>query len=274
VTAIVARATWATRTAFESRAGRTATAIAATIWAAIGTTSTAVWTTTAAAITSATLRALETCAGIAAADAGGIAREIFAGSSSATDARSARLAGKQDDIFLDDGWSCGDFARMRFDYFRLGVFVFGTLVLSMFMFRVFSVLVNGVLGLTESGSVFGAFVCGVGFEFCTICGTVLFDFFGFVLGEFGFRGGLIFCGVQMRFFLAFFLFGFFLREFRNASCVNFLGFILFEIGATCESIDLCVIGSLFVFSLGQLESQGGGLPFTQLGFSAERLGRA
>jgi hypothetical protein len=100
--------------------------------------------------------------------------------------------------------------------------------------------------------VFGAFVRGVGFEFGAIRGTVLFDFFGFGLGEFCLRRGLIFGGVQMRFFLAFFFLGFFFGEFAFASGVDFLVFVLFlfEIGATGESVNLGVIGSLFVLSLG------------------------
>ena len=109
MTTIVARATWAAGTAFESRTGRTATAIMAST---IGTASTAVWTTTAAAvsITSATLWALETGAGISAADACGIAREIFARSGGATDARGASFAGKKNDVIFNDGGCCGDFS--------------------------------------------------------------------------------------------------------------------------------------------------------------------
>ena len=119
---------------------------------------------------------------------------------------------------------------------------------------------------------FRAFVRGVGFEFSTIGGAVLFDFLGFILREFGFRGGLIFCGVEVCFFLAFFLFGFFFREFGFPSSVNFLGFVLFEFGAACEGIDLCVIGSFFVFSLGQLKREGGGLLFAQLDVAARGRG--
>ena len=199
---------------------------------------------------SAALGPLETRAGIAAADTGGIAREIFARSRGAANARGARLTGKQNDIFLDDGWARGDFACVGFDHFCFGVFMFGVLVLDMFVFRVFSMFVHDMLGITESSSVFGAFVRGVGLEFGAIRGAVLFDFFGFGLGEFGLRGGLVFGGVQVRFFLAFFFFGFFFGEFRFASGVNFLGFVFFEFGATDEGIDFSVIGSFFVFCLG------------------------
>jgi hypothetical protein len=94
VTTIMARSTRTAGPAFESRTAWTA-AVWTTITAAVGTASTAVWTsTTAAAITAATLWALETCAGIAAADASGIAREVFTRSRGAADARCASLAGK------------------------------------------------------------------------------------------------------------------------------------------------------------------------------------
>jgi hypothetical protein len=139
---------------------------------------------------------------------------------------------------------------VSFDYFWFSVFMFGVLVLDMFVFRVFGMFVHDMLGITKGGSVFGAFVSGVSLEFGAIRGAVLFDFFGFSLGEFGLRSSLVFSRVQVRFFLAFFFVGFFFREFRFASCVNFFGFVLFEIGATGEGIDLSVIGSFFVFCFG------------------------
>ena len=139
---------------------------------------------------------------------------------------------------------------MRFDQFWFGVFVFGVLVLDMFVFRVFSMFVHDMRGITESSSVFGAFVSGVGFEFGAIRGAVLFDFFGFGLGEFGFRSSLVFGSVQVRFFLALFFFGFFFREFSFTSGVNFLRLVLFEIGAADECIGFSVIGGFFVFGLG------------------------
>jgi hypothetical protein len=98
--------------------------------------------------------------------------------------------------------------------------------------------------------VFGAFVRSVGFEFSTIRRAMLFDFLGFRFGEFGLGGGLVFGGVQVRFFLAFFFLGFFFREFCCASGVRFLGFVFFEFGATGESIHLGVIGSFFVLGFG------------------------
>lgn len=267
MTSIMPGTTGTARTAFESRTGRTS-AVWTTIWAAIGTATAAVWAAATAAIASSALRTLKAGAGIA-ADTGGITREIFARSSGTANARGARLTWKQDDIFFDDDGLRCDLACVSFDHFWLGVFVFGVFVLGML---VFSVLVHDMLGITESGSVFGAFVSGVGFEFGSIRGAVLFYFFGFILGEFGLRGGLVFGGVQMRFFLAFFLFGFFFREFSFASSVNFLGFVLFEFGATCEGIDFGVIGSFFVFCLSQFEGERGGLLFAQLRVAASGRG--
>jgi hypothetical protein len=153
VTTVMAETTGAAGTAFESWpawAPAVWTTIRATVWAAIGTAATAVWTTAAAAIastTAAALRALETRARVT-ADTGGITREIFARGRGAADSRGARLTRKQDDIFLDDGWSRGNFACVGFDYFRFGVFMFDMFVLGMFVFRMFSVLVYDVLGIT------------------------------------------------------------------------------------------------------------------------------
>jgi hypothetical protein len=116
MTAVVPRTAWTARTAIKSR----------TAWAsaAIGTSTTAIWTASAAAITSTTLRALETRAGIA-ADAGGIAREIFARSGRATHARSAGFAWEQDDVVFDDRGSSDCLASVSFDEFCFGLFMRG-----------------------------------------------------------------------------------------------------------------------------------------------------
>jgi hypothetical protein len=255
VTAIVPRTAGAARTAFEPRAGRATaiwTAIGTPIWAAIGTAATALWAATAAAIASTTLWALETGARIA-ADTRGIARKVFANSGGAADTRGASLTGKQKDIVFDDSRLSGDFAGMRFDHFRLGVFVF-----DMFVCRVFG---HDMLGIAEGGSVFRTFVRGVGCEFRAVGGAMLFDFFGFILGEFAFRGSLIFHSVEMGFFLALLFFGFFVvREFGFSGGVDFLGFVV-EFGAADQGIDFGVIGSLFVFCFGQLQRKGCGLLF-------------
>ena len=270
VTAIMPGSTGAAGTAFESRATR-APAVRTTIATAIGTAATAVWAATAAAITSTALRALETSAGIA-ADAGGIAREVFARSSGAADTRGAGFAGKQDDVVFDDGRSRGGFSCVRFDQFCFGVCVFGVLMLGMLVLGVF---VHHVLGIAESGSVFGAFMRGVGFEFSAIRCAVLFDFLGFSFGEFGFRGGLIFGGVEVCFFLTFFLFGFFVfGQFGFASGVNFLDFVIFffEFGAANEGIGLDVIGGFLVLCLDELGRKGHDLVFAQLDFAARGHG--
>jgi hypothetical protein len=145
VTTIVARTAGTAGTAFESWAGRTRAAITT----AIGTAATAVGASTTAAITSTALRALETCARIA-ADAGGIAREIFARSGSAADARRARFAGEENDVVLDDGRARRGFGCVRFDDFGFGVLMVASFVLVVFVFRVFvfRVLVGDVFGIT------------------------------------------------------------------------------------------------------------------------------
>jgi len=99
--------------------------------------------------------------------------------------------------------------------------------------------------------VFGAFVRGVGFEFGAIGGAMFLDFLGFFLGEFGFRGGLVFGGVEVRFFLAVLFFGFFVfGKFGFAGGVNFLSVVLFEFGAANEGIGFGVVGSFLVFCFG------------------------
>lgn len=124
-------------------------------------------------------------------------------------------------------------------------------VLAVFVLRVFRMFVDGMPGIAEGGSVLGTFVCGIGFEFGAIRGATLFDFLGFLLGEFGFRGGLVFGGVEMRLFLAFFFFGLFvLGKFRFAGDVNSLRFVLFKFGTAGQSIGLGVIGRFLVLRFG------------------------
>jgi len=213
---------------------------------------------------------LEPSAGIA-ADASRITWEVFARSSGAADTRGAGFAGKQDDVVFDDGWSRGDFSCVRFDQFCFGVCVFGVLMLGMLVLGVF---VHHVLGIAESGSVFGAFMRSVRFEFGAIRGAVLFDFLGFSLGELGLRGSLIFGGVQVRFFLAFFFLRFFvLQKFGFTSGVNFLDFVIFfEFGAADEGIGLDVIGGFLVFCLDELGRKGHDLVFAQFDFAAHGHG--
>jgi hypothetical protein len=145
VTSIMPRATWTAGTAFESRA--TAGTAAAIMASTIGTASAAVWTAAATAIASTALRALKACPGIAAADASGIAREIFARSWSAADARGAGFAGQKDDVVFDDGGASGALSCVRFDHFGFGVLVFRALMLSMFVLGVFPMIVHDVCGI-------------------------------------------------------------------------------------------------------------------------------
>jgi hypothetical protein len=98
--------------------------------------------------------------------------------------------------------------------------------------------------------VFGAFMRGIGFEFGTVGGAMFLDFLGLFLGEFGFRGSLVFGGVEVR-FLAVLFFGFFvLGKLGFADGVNVLSVVLFEFGATCHGIGFGVIGSFLVFCFG------------------------
>jgi hypothetical protein len=108
MTAIVPGTSGTAGTAFESRATWTAT-VRATIPTAVGASATAVWAATAAAIASTALRALKTGARIA-ANAGGIAREIFARSGGSADTLRARFAGEKNDVIFDDGRSRGGVA--------------------------------------------------------------------------------------------------------------------------------------------------------------------
>jgi hypothetical protein len=121
--------------------------------------------------------------------------------------------------------------------------------------------------------VFGAFVRGVGFEFGAIGGAVFLDFLGFFLGEFGFRGGLIFGCVEVRFFLAVFFFGFFVfGKFGFARGVNLLSIVLFKIRAPGQSVGFGVVGGFLVLCLGKFESEGGSLLFVQFRFAAHGCG--
>lgn len=108
---------------------------------------------------------------------------------------------------------------------------------------------------------------GIGFEFGAIRGAVLFDFLGFFLGEFRFRGSLIFRSVQLGVFLRFF----FLGELGSRSGVNFFGFVLLEFGAAGEGIGFGMLGNFFVLCFGQLGSEGSSLVIAQFDFAADRF---
>jgi hypothetical protein len=150
-----------------------------------------------------------------------------------------------------------------------GIFMLCASVLVAFGMLVFRVTVDDML--TESGSVFSAFVGGVGFELGAIRGAVLFDFLGFFFGEFGFGSRLIFGGVEMRFFLAVFLFGFFVGKLNFARGMHFRGFIFFEVRTATEGVGFDVLGRFFVFRFDKFGREGHDLIFAQLRFAANRL---
>lgn len=150
--------------------------------------------------------------------------------------------------------------------FQFGVFEFGVFVLDGF--------VRDAPGITQSSSVFGAFMRSVGGEFGAVGGAMLFNFFGFILGEFGFRGSLIFGGVEVRLFLSFFFFSFFvIREFGLASSVKFLSLVIFfEFGAADDGAGLDEIGGFLVFCLDEFGRKGHDLVFAQFDIVARGRG--
>lgn len=120
---------------------------------------------------------------------------------------------------------------------------------------------------------FGAFVSSVGFKFSAIRGAVLFDFLGLFLGKLGFRGSLVFDGVEVGFFLALLFFSFFLLGKFGFTCeVDFFRFVFIEIGAANEGIGFGVVRSFLVFCFGQFEREGGGLLIVQFRFAAHGRG--
>jgi hypothetical protein len=191
MTAVMART--AAGAAIEARTtGRTATAIGAstTFW----TTTAAVWAASTSTITPATAKgALETGTRIA-ADTGGVAREVFARSGRSANPRRTRFTGQQDDVVLD-GLDFGGSVRKRcrdqfgfgvnfFDVVKLFVLLFGML-LRLFLGVFFAMLVRCVMVFAESGSVFGAFLRGVGFKIGAAFSAPCFDFSRILRGEFG-----------------------------------------------------------------------------------------
>jgi hypothetical protein len=145
------------------------------------------------------------------------------------------------------------------------VFVRGVLtvfaVLTMFFFVMLvlgGMFVLDMDGIAKRGGVFGGFVSGVCFEFGAIGGAVLFDLGSFGFGEFRFGSGLVFRCVEPGFLLSFF-FVFFFRKFGIEGGLNILDFFFVEFGAAYESVDLGVVGSLFVLGFGEFVSDGRGL---------------
>jgi hypothetical protein len=154
------------------------------------------------------------------------------------------------------------------------VFVAGMFMLAVSLLVVFGVFVFGVVVddmLPERGSVFGAFVGGVGFELGAIRGAMLFDFLGFFFGKFGFSGRLIFGGVEMSFFFALLFFGFFVGELSFAGGLHLRGFIFFEVRTATECVGFGVLGRFFVFRFNKFGREGHDLVFAQLRFAANRF---
>jgi hypothetical protein len=215
--------------------------------AAIGTAATAVGTATAAIRASATAIAstvtstaaewpLEARARVA-ADAGGVAREIFTRRARAPHARATSFAGEQNHVVFDGrrafhkGFAGGCRDRFLFDMPDLGVLVLG--VLDMFVLAMRCVVLGVLLSHVRS-------------EFRTVGRAPSFDFLDF-----------------------------FLREFRNFSDWCFFTFFCFffvEFGAADDGIGFRFFLGLFVFGLDKTGSERGDLIFVQFKVIASRFG--
>ena len=102
---------------------------------------------------------------------------------------------------------------------------------------------------------------------------MLFDFFGFFFGELGFRGGLIFGGVEMSCFLAVLFFGFLVfGKFSFTDDVDFIRVVFFKFGATCKSVGFGFVGGFFVLGFGEFERERCSLLLVQFDFAACRGG--
>src|SRR5260370_858926 len=181
-------------TAFETRsaaAGASATiAASATL---VGTSTTAIRAaTTAIASTVASTaaeRPLEARTRIA-ANARGVAREVFTRSARAANARGTSFAWEKNHVVFDgrrafgEGFAGGRRNRFLFDMFSLDVFVLDVFVLDVFVLDMF---VTGLFMLTMRFGMFGVLLSHVRGEFRAAGGASRFDFFRFFLGEFRVR---------------------------------------------------------------------------------------
>jgi hypothetical protein len=232
VAAVMPRA--ATGTAFESGSAGAS--------AAIGATTTAVGTATAAIRASATAvaptvtstaaeRPLEARARVA-ADAGGVAREIFTRRARPANARGTGFAGEENHVVFDGrrafhkGFAGGRRDRFLFDMPDLGV-----LMLCVFMFDMF---VLAVLVFAMSCVVFGVLLSHVRSEFRPVGGASSFDFLDFFLGEF--------------------------RNFSGRCFFSFFCFFFVEFGAAYDG-GFRFFLRLFVFGLDETGSERGDLIF-------------
>jgi hypothetical protein len=216
--------------AFETRS-------AAGTSAAIGTTTTAVGTATAAIATTVASTAAERplkARTRVAADARGVAWEIFTWSRWAANARGTSFAGEENHIVFDGRRAFRDgFARGRRDHFPFDMFDLNVFVLDMFMLA--------VLVRTMCGVVFGVLLSHVRGEFRPVGRASGFDFLDFFLGEF--RNFSDRC---------------FFRFFRLFFCFFFV-----EFGAADDGIGFRFFLRLFVLGLDETGGECGDLIFVQ-----------
>jgi hypothetical protein len=243
ITAIVPRTTWPT--AFETRSpARASAAAVGTATATIRAPATAIATTVTS---TAAERPLEARTRVA-ADARGIAREIFAWSRRAANARSTSFARKQNRVFFDVGSTfcrgftggCRNhflFEMLRLNMLRLDIVLPGRFKLVM--------LVLGVLLPAMSRVMLGVFLSDVRGEFRPVGGASGFHFLGFFLGKF--RNARDYC------FFCFF------RFFRL-----FFRFFFVKFGAADDSIGFRHSRGFFVFGLDEAGGERGDLIFVQL----------
>jgi hypothetical protein len=254
VPAIVTWTAWPAGTALEALTGASAaTAAFRTATTTVGASATAIWTAAAiiaTAITSAAAEgALETLARIA-ANARGVARKFFARRGcAACAARSAGFSRQQDDVVLSDRRHRGSSNEIVYRHVpgvgALGFFLaVGSLVMPIVMFGPGSMF---FVVKFKRGMVLCALVRGISFRFSAIRRAAFFDLGGFVVGELGNFGVLLFGFAFFLDFIYFHVFDFFLF-FKN--CVagergnlrNFLHFFLLgfdEPGPECR--DLIVV---------------------------------
>jgi hypothetical protein len=241
-------------TAFETRSASGASAAIGTSTTAVGAATTAAvpirtsTTAIASAVAStATIRPLEARTRVA-ADARGVARKVFTRSRWAANARGTSLAREENHVLLDgpkafrDGFAWSRRDHFLFDMFALNLLVLGFFMLSVLRLGVFmlDIFVLSIFMLTVRFGVFGALLSDVRGEFRPVGRAACFDFLGF------------FC-----------------TEFRNCFGVNFLVFarflfrlVLFENGATRQSIGIRYCSGFFVLGLREIGGERGNLIFT------------
>jgi len=221
--------------AFETRsaaAGASATAVG-TSTAAIRASTTGIASTVAS---TAAERPLEARTRIA-ADARGVAREIFTGRCWTANTWRPSFAGEENRIFFDGRRAFySGLARGCRDHFLFDMLDLGVLVLDVFMLA--------VLVLAMCCVVFGVLLSHVRGEFRPVGRASRFDFLGFFLGEFrNFSGRCFFCFFRSFFGLLFRLF-------------------FVEFGAAGDGVGFRFCGGFFVFGLHEVGGERRNLVFT------------